>query len=283
MADQDPDVLTEDDGTADDTGGASQADLDYAKLQGWVPRSEWKGAPEKWTDAKPYAETGRQLNRVLVDNNRRLLGEVDQLKKDITEIRNLDAAKKKEEIDALETELRAARRKAVEDSDGEAFDLAEKGLAAVVEARAKLPAPRKAPDAAATSILEAAEEWKGRNPWVETDEKKGTLAAAVMSNLLAKNPALKAEPKKLFEQLDTKLAEDYPEMFGKKGSRTVTTKVGDGAPGGGDNHGAPKEKGYKDLPKEARETADRFEKLYKVKKEDYAKNYFADQAKKEQR
>src|SRR5690606_35489735 len=58
-------------------------EVDYeaqAKSMGWVPQDEWKGDPDKWTDAQEYVERGEQVLPILRANNRRLQDDLLTLK-----------------------------------------------------------------------------------------------------------------------------------------------------------------------------------------------------------
>ncbi len=46
---------------------------------GWVPLDQWRGDPEKWTDADTFVKRGKEIMPILRKNNEALQGTVGQL------------------------------------------------------------------------------------------------------------------------------------------------------------------------------------------------------------
>lgn len=53
---------------------------DRARTMGWLPKAEFKGAPERWQDANAYLARGEEIMPILKANNQQLSGEVAALR-----------------------------------------------------------------------------------------------------------------------------------------------------------------------------------------------------------
>lgn len=83
-----------------------------ALSMGWQPLDQFKGDPEKWTDAAAYVERGKHLLPIITENNRRLKNEL------LTTTKKLDRITQEHEksLKTLEAHFAKVSKQAVEDA-----------------------------------------------------------------------------------------------------------------------------------------------------------------------
>lgn len=176
-----------------------------AKEMGWVPQDQWKGDPEKWTDAETFVERGEHVLPILRANNRRLQNDLLTRDEKIGTLQQqLDATKAivqgleknfNESLDARLKEqrrqLKADLRTAVEDRDTDREfevreqldELTEAEKAAKLkqeENRKKLEGQKPTnPTNTDPNLSTDYNEWKRQNPWFGTDEYKKKTKAVI--------------------------------------------------------------------------------------------------------
>lgn len=213
-----------------------------ARRLGWVPKEEWKRNPSKWTDAPDYLE---ERPRVFD----RLKGEAE---------RTARAA-----ADAIEEDRRRHREEA-ERKVREAQDPDER----VKAARDLAQHTRPHPDA---------EAWVSRNPWFNSDPNARDLAAAIVNRGAARGLPI-AEQLKAAEE---EVRQRFPEHFDAEPRREVRLSEVRRAPqvqsGSRASQSQPKEKGFAELPRAAKDAFEQHFRKLKLDPERYAKKYWHDQ------
>lgn len=112
-----------------------------AREMGWRPKEDFKGDPEKWTDAETWVERGHHILPILQANNKRLKqdlasrdGRISSLEKAVRDSQEAVAALKKayeedtkRQVERAKDELRAQIRAAREEGDTDTeLDLRDK-------------------------------------------------------------------------------------------------------------------------------------------------------------
>ena len=243
-----------------------------ARLIGWRPREEYTGPEERWKTAEEFLEEGKHINGFLrkdLDKLRSELARRDaslaEMKQAIQEFSAHHEKTVKAEYERAVRDLRAARKQALRENDGETVVQLEEQL----EALGPPPTPRRptqpAPNLAQDPVWV---DWLGENDWFQKDPKRRGLANGYSEILRAEQPELVGRP--FLDEVTRRVQADFPELFGQARSRpqqVLTGGRGSAAPSG--------RKSYADLPAEAREACDKFVRLGLVKsKEDYVKDYF---------
>jgi hypothetical protein len=261
---------------------ASEEDIAYARSQGWVEKEKYRGDKAEWADAKTFADRARQINPIINARNRTLAVElaearrqIEQLRQDSAEALDMVRAQARRDYDTQLTGLKAQRAAAIDDGDGATVQAIEDKIAGLKVPEEKKPAP--ANNEPSPALVAAVQEFGARNPWYgdgeQGDPEKTGIATAAARTLLRERPDLRGNPA-FFAELEYQLKADHPELFGRKATPRMV-----------DNAGRPgvQRTGTKrtvaDLPKEAQETAKRYERNGWLKAEEYAKNYFAEQDK----
>jgi hypothetical protein len=261
-----------------------------ARAQGWRPKDEYKGPPERWNDAETflkiaeeYLPVARQQNRVLEDRLASANGKIDALKGELgevkqvlTEFREFASKADKRAYEKARKDLLAERDVAVAHADAAGFKAADEKLAEL-----ERETPKVAADSGKETKVAAEKEktlplhpavvsWIEANPWFSSDPVLNQMAKAIDGRLQSLHPAL-AIPDRL-QMVAAEVKKRFPENF-ENSSREAPSSVS--APSGGGNAGkkAPKHS-YENLPSEARKACDKFVKsIPGFKVEDYVRDY----------
>lgn len=231
-------AVIEEDDDAIDAGGeqgqaspepASEGELEIArkvaKRLGWTPKEEWTRDPDKWRDADEF-----------LDNTPR---EIDSLRE---RLRRAGQAAE----DAIEEGRRRARAEAEAELRGAVREGDEDRAVAAADRVAKSAGPH--PETVA---------WMSRNAWFETDPGARALAASEVERVAKSGGTIR-------DQLDAAeklVRQRFPEHFGEvrtpeRETRLSERKAPPAVTGGSRaTTTAPKEKGWSDLPREARDQA----------------------------
>lgn len=237
-----------------------------AAEDGWQPLEQWKGAPEKWVDAKTFVERGEQFLPIVNAKNRKLTEKVENLTAKIADLESGSAefrkfheqaiAGAKRERDQAIKDLEAERQRAVSEGDGEAFARADRQLQ---ELRSEPETPPQAPP-----DMQA---WLTENSWYQTDPKLAAIADGLSDVVKRDHPHLKGRA--FLDKLTEIVKAEVPHKF------TNTRRETPGAEGNG-NTPPPrkKERTYADLPQDAKTACDKFVRTIPgYSKEQYLADY----------
>lgn len=277
-----------------------------AREMGWRPKDEFKGAEEKWVDAKTFVERGehvlpivkatadrlRKENTALHNRQVELEAAVLDGQKAITALEKYHQDDVKQKVDKARADLREQLKVAIKegDADGQAdatvalskLDAAEtaaidrddvKGAATTTTSK---PVPKdytKEPEFI---------EWFEENPWFGKDKARSAIAYQVSIDVRNDNPNLKG---KAF--LDKVAEETAKEVTRLGGGRQAARKVEGGKGGAGGNSGGNGGgKTWADLPAEAKTACTSYEqdlvgpnRRYKSQADwraSYVKQYFTE-------
>lgn len=239
----------------------SEADVAYARSQGWVEKEKYRGNEADWIDAGTFSKRAREINPIINARNRDLAAQNKQLQEQIDQVRR-DAGEAiagaraiaQREYTAKLADLKAQRAAAIGEGDGALVTQIEDAMGALEPP----PEPKKiqAETPYSPELTSAAETFAARNPWYgeggKGDPEKTGLAMAVARTLLRERPDLKGSPT-FFTELEYQLKADHPDMFRAK----AVPKMVDGG-GRPAQNGSRLKKTIADLPKDAQDTAKRY-------------------------
>jgi hypothetical protein len=253
-----------------DTGAqeAHQETEDKALRMGWVPKDQFKGAPEKWTDAETFIKRGEEFLPFLKANNRKLekalenaTADLAEMKKTLKEFGDFHSKTAQREYERAMDEIGARQTAAAEAGDLEGVRAATKEaveLTAEVKAKSepKVDEPKGGPPA----------EWLEENPWFETDRVMKAAAVEIAQEMAESG----ASKERQLKEVAKRIREEFPHKFENPRRREPAAVEGGGA---GRGKGA---KGWEDLPAEAKSAGDRFIRQGLIKdRATYAKQYHA--------
>lgn len=254
-------------------GGDNASELtaeDRALSMGWTPKEQFKGDPEKWVDADTFVKRGEEFLPFLRANNKRLEQALERSNKrfDAAEraLKNLSEHHTKTEQRAYERALKELQGQI--DTAATLGDVS--GVRSATEQLVKLTQEVQAPAAdngsGADSEAEALfEEWRSENPWFDRDAAMRGAALEIARDLDRQG----VSGKRRGEEVTARIKAEFPHKFENQNRNRPAAVEGSGS--------APRKggKSFSDLPADAKEMALDFEKRGIMKRDVYAKEYFA--------
>lgn len=142
-----------------------------AREDGWVPKEEWEGPEDKWRPAKEFLDRGELFKKIDQQNKT-----IKQFETVLKEFAKHHESVRKVEYDRALADLKAAKKVAVEEGDGDAVvDLDDK-IDMVKEAQRTVQAP-KVPDTPVSNPV--FENWLDKNSWYKSNEAMRAYADKV--------------------------------------------------------------------------------------------------------
>lgn len=220
-----------------------------ARATGWTPKEDFKGNPEKWTEAEVWNAKADELMPILRSNNKHLVTELGSTKSELAALRKTmnQIVKANDNVaeDAYKralADIRNQQATAIENQDPEAWKKLD-------EAKEALTKPAKTEIPADDTLFKENEAifFRNTSSWYGTDVEM-TAFAKQAGNMYADQGI---SPTDQFEMVEAAVREKFPEKF------NGTKHAAVGAPSGP----GPKDKGKKNdftsLPKEAQDAHNR--------------------------
>lgn len=252
---------------------STEEEKERAKLQGWVPKDEFRGDPEQWKPAKEFLKFGedfqpilkerlKDLETKLIDITSKFDAQTKAIEKFTTYHEQTEDRAYKKAI----RDLKALQLEAVELGDKDKFTEIEGEIDKLEDIQTK-PPESKTKEGEAAALKEFTDFVKD-NDWYENDFEMATFADFTSKKVRRDNPTLIGRA--FFEKVKEAVKEKFPERFGNQ-DRYKPPAV-DGGGGGGGPSG--KKKTYSDLPAEAKKACEDFIKeIPGFTKEQYLKDY----------
>jgi hypothetical protein len=239
--------------------------LAEAKRQGWVPKEEFTGPEEKWTDAENFVKRGKEINAMLRKDNDFLKREVTELKSTMMEFKKFHAETEKRAYERAMADLREQKKEAISTGDGDKvlqIDDAIDELKAK-KAEIKTERPTNQPD---PSFVQ----WNEDNPWFGKDPELTEEANLIGEVIKRKNPTLIGSD--FLDEVTKRIKKAYPEKFTNSNRARPSPVEGTTAPRATAKGG----KSFNDLPPEAKDACIKFEKNGLLTRAQYLKEYFGE-------
>lgn len=158
---------------------------EQAREQGWKPKEEYEGDPDKWRPAKEFVERGE------------LFGKIDTLGKELKDTRKALKMLQEHHTKVRETEykravdeLKALQKKHLEDGNSD-------GYLETTELLTDLKAEQKAREVAAQTAPQQVDprftDWVAENKWYNADAEMRDYADVIGLGYANKNPGLDPE------------------------------------------------------------------------------------------
>jgi hypothetical protein len=220
-----------------------------AKELGWVSKDEFRGEPEKWKPAEQFIRDGRDIQQTTAR-------ELRSLREQMERVGSVTETIIQDRVTAAQTEWQRKMTQAVDDGD--------------TETALKLADQRPTAKPNGTGADPTVQSWVAKNPWFNTDPL-ARVRAEELSGKLAHLPV----PEQL-AQVERAMKREFPEHFPAPVKAPPSTQTATGRNANPSN----RTKGFADMPMESQQVARDFERLNGVSKDDFAKQYWANQAKK---
>lgn len=236
---------------------------DKARKMGWVPKSEFRGDPEKWRPAEEFVERGENMVPLLRSQVKRQEREIAELKQTMHQFAEYHTKTEQRAYEKALKDLREQRAAAIAAGDGVAFDKVD---SQINELREELES-KKTQKPQEEGETPEFREWLSRNAWAN-DVKLQNIGRGIAEALVADGET--ARGVELLDLVSQEIKRRYPEKF-ENPRRNAAPSVEGAA-------SAPRKAGksYADLPPEAKAACDRFVKQGLTTKEKYVKQFFED-------
>lgn len=216
-----------------------------ARKDGWVPKEEWRGDPEKWTDAKTFVENGQKINGILKSKVERLEQALEANKQTASEFREYtqrQREKEQRELKARIEELEKERAEAVTEGDGQRFTKLDNEIN---ELRSEA-APKEDP------IKEIAASWQSENPWYkpQSEDEMSIYADGIADRVANEGYTGRA----YFNEITRRVKARFPENFDNPKRKEPASVESPGASRDRPSNG----RSYDDLPPEDKAQCQRF-------------------------
>jgi hypothetical protein len=238
--------------------------LAEAKRQGWVPQEDYNGPEDKWVDADTFVKKGKEINALLRKDNEFLKREVSEMKSTMMEFKKFHADTEKRAYDRAMLDLREQKKEAIAAGDGEKVLQVDDAIDELKIARKeeKIVAPQQTIDPAFIS-------WQEDNRWFGKDTELTAEANLIGEVVKRQNPALIGSD--FLEEVTKRVKRMYPEKFTNANRNKPNPVEGSTAKPAGSRG-----KGFNDLPPEAKQACQKFEKQGLVTRDQYIKEYFGE-------
>jgi hypothetical protein len=243
---------------------------DKARVMGWKPKEEYKGDPNRWTDAETFVKVGEERIPVMKENYRKLEDKFKNLEDKLTATQEFQKESSKRQYERAMKDLQEQQRQAVEEADTETFDKIEKQKEQIeVDYSPKESTQSQKPREVA--------EWESRNTWYQNP----TLAdkAVKLEQRIMEEEAYKQsqdpfyQPMQLGERLN-EVTRRVQADFQQKPAPARKLPAVEGTRQTGT--GKKPAKTWSDLPEDAKAAATAYERAGVLTKADYIKDYFGE-------
>jgi hypothetical protein len=243
---------------------ADEETLAEAKRQGWVPQEDYNGPEDKWVDADTFVKKGKEINALLRKDNEFLKREVSEMKSTMMEFKKFHADTEKRAYERAMLDLREQKKEAIAAGDGERVLQVDDAIDELKTARKeeRIAAPTQAIDPAFIA-------WQEENRWFGKDTELTAEANLIGEVVKRQNPTLIGPD--FLEEVTKRVKRMYPEKFTNANrNRPNPVESSTAKPSG------PRGKGFNDLPPEAKQACQKFEKQGLVTRDQYIKEYFGE-------
>lgn len=177
-----------------------------ALSMGWKPREEFDGEDDDFIDAKefvrrkPLFDRLEQQSKQLKNVNKTL----EQLKGHYTKMREV-------EFNRALAELKAARKQAITDGDGDRYELIDDRMKVVEQEAAKVIAESKQePEGPDPQEFQA---WTSTNSWYQKDDAMTAYADSVGNKLRTQVEAGELTPLQVLKKVEQAVRAEFPHKF----------------------------------------------------------------------
>lgn len=277
------------------SGGNAEAE---AREMGWRPKEDFKGDPDRWVDAAEFIRRGNEFLPIVRSKLERSEARVQELEtkfeREISGLKKMSARALEQQRKQLTDRFEEEKRKAVELGDTEAYDKANKAQQDALKdltKEAKEAAEEDGDELGDKSGLSKRDKatldgWLAENTWFKSSRLLTAAADDHWDALDRESPGMAFAEK--LEEVKRRVAEDFPDKFGKKAAPKPSAVEGSSRVGS-NGTGASL---FSRLPAEAKAQADEFikqhglflekgetaEKNLSAARERYAKSYAEENA-----
>ena len=172
--------------------------------QGWVPKEEYHGDPEKWVDAGEFLRRGELFKKIESQGR-----ELKEVRRALDGLKTLHASVREVEYQrALET-LKAQKKEALESGDADAVIAADERIDLVKEQQRMLAMEQTTATQPSGEQHPIFVEWKNRNSWYESSRPMKAFADARGAELAAEG----ISPPEVLKIIEKEIRQEFPQKF----------------------------------------------------------------------
>lgn len=175
-----------------------------ARHQGWVPKEEWQGDPEDWTDAKEFMRRGELFSKISSQSS-----EIKELKKAMTALVEHHVKVKETEFTRALEYLKQQKKAALEEGDADKLLQVEDAIDTLKEEQQNNRQVAQQPTA--KSVTPVFSQWVDQNRWYLQDAEMKQFADDVGVGFYNRNPG-KSE-QEVYEYVRKRVQEHFPKKF----------------------------------------------------------------------
>lgn len=180
---------------------------DRAKAQGWRPKEEWEGEPDKWVSAETFVAKGELIEKI--ESLGKKLKDSEKAVKLLTE--HNKKVKEAEFKRAVEY-LKAQKKQAYSDGDIDKIVEIDEKLAEVKQKASEQKEEEITSSSESTPQMHPTfKQWVSDNSWYSNDEEMKTDADIFGNAYAANNPD--KTPEQVLEYVTKRIKRMYPEKF----------------------------------------------------------------------
>jgi hypothetical protein len=246
-----------------------------ARKFGWRPKEEYRGNPDEWRSAEEFIDYGEKTNPILRQNmnrvekeNARLQKELEEVRKSAKEFAEFQGGIEQRAYERAVAELKARRKQAIVDADGDALERAENDLEQLAQHKPKPRVEQEQP-----KIDPVVAQWNQSHQWYGQDDVMTAAANVIATKMAKENPESVKDKDAFLSEMVKRVKKEFPHKFTPTQVRRGNAV--EGASAGGNSGGSGNGKRtYANLPADAQKQCDTFIKQGYIKsREEYAKHY----------
>jgi hypothetical protein len=244
---------------------------EQAKAQGWAPKDEWKGDPDKWVDAKTFVDKGEKIAAIKKERTDHMTNEIRELRSLIVEQKDMAKKARLQGYQQALQEIESRQFEAVENVDTDAFKKAKEDEKKILKQIDEESKETPAQDAYEAEMLRVFDEWKEENPWYTKAEKEDIdlyVFTQSISTVIQNETGYGG--KKLYDEVTKRVKKAFPHKFGNPRRNDA------GSVESGTEVTLKKKSGrtFDDLPADAKKTYERLAKQFKMAKQEFTKEEY---------
>lgn len=180
-----------------------------ARAQGWVPKEEWSGPPEKWRPADVFVDRGELLGKIKSQSQ-----EMRELRDMLNHLSEQNRRLYEAGYEKAIHELQSLRDQAIEAGDRQAVRDLDKEIRAHEAAKAEASKPVTVKQQ--NNLEENFRQFVTRNRWYEQNERMQDWANGRAVKYRTQHP--NSTDVEVYEHLEEEARKHYPEYFRKVGA-----------------------------------------------------------------
>lgn len=224
------------------------------RSQGWVPKDEWKGDPEKWKPAEKWKSPEEVWRDKFEKSEAKRAADKKESELRFKNLERMSAQALNLQRQQIEDKYEEAKKAAVKTGDEDAYERADAAKTKALKRlddEADKPEIDDTPKGMSKKDIAAVEDWKAENTWFDRSPRLRGAADEHFADIREESPGMSMS--EVLEEVKKRVADEFPEKFGRKPNGASRVEGGSRDMGGGDNRSA-----FSKLPAEVRAQADQF-------------------------